>query len=69
MSLEKVIGKNLKAAERLVFQIESDVSKNQKYLAAAKLQVENLINEGELLAEKMAAAREYLADLKESEND
>ena len=69
MNLEKVIGKNLKAAERLVFQIETDVSRNQNNLIDAKQRVEELIKEGTLLSEKLAAAKEYLQDLEQSKTD
>jgi hypothetical protein len=69
MDLQKVIGKNLKAAERLVFQIETDVSRNQNNLIDAKQRVEELIKEGTLLSEKLAAAKEYLQDLEESKTD
>jgi hypothetical protein len=69
MDLQKVIGKNLKAAERLVFQIETDVSRNQNNLIDAKQRVEELIKEGTLLSEKLAAAKEYLQDLEQSKTD
>jgi hypothetical protein len=69
MNLEKVIGKNLKAAERLVFQIETDVSRNQNNLIDAKQRVEELIKEGTLLSEKLAAAKEYLQDLEQAKTD
>lgn len=69
MELEKVIGKNLKAAERLVFQIENDVSRNQKALKENVQRHDELIKEGVALTEKLAAAKEYLQDLEQSQND
>lgn len=69
MSLEKVIGKNKQAAKNLVVSINRDISKNQKALNKNAEEHRQLIETGEELTLKLAAAEEYLADLLESEQD
>lgn len=69
MSLEKLIGKDLKGAEKLVFQIENDISRNQKNIQDTENKLRDLLEEGQVLSSKLAAAKEYLEDLQNAQND
>ncbi|PHN06962.1 hypothetical protein [Flavilitoribacter nigricans] len=66
--IEQLRAKNLANATKTVTYWEKESERNQKYLAQLKAEIEEEFERGKVIANHLAAAKEYLQDLEQEPN-